>query len=130
MAASAVLSELAVVHVVGAVAAAAVGRERGSRVERFAVTARASYRCMSAAEGEIRLRAMIEDSEAPIVRVVAQTAVRPQAPVVRVVFGVAIDALLGSIQERLARVAAVAIDLLVASEKRKGGQIVVEANVL
>ena len=130
MALRAVRTEFAVVYVVELVAIRTITAEFRVRVQGAAMTRFAANVGVRAVQCEIRLAIVIEKPLRPGNGVVAFRAVCAEAPIVRVVLGVAVHALFGGISENMRIVALAALDCCVLAEQRKARQIVVEEDVV
>ena len=132
MAGAAVLAELAVVDVVGAVTVDTGRSERGDLPVhgRTSVTAGACEPAVSAVEREIGLSVVIELPQGPVERRVAIGAFGTERRLVDIVFDVAVDALIRRVVESERRVAILADDLIVLAEQREAREVVIEAHAL
>ena len=130
MAASTIGSEFSIMNVIGQVAVGTVASEACLCRQGLPVTGLAVDPRMGAFEFERGLRIVVENPLLPVDRVVAERALLAEAPIMRIVFAMAIDALLGRIAEDMRIVALVALLLRVFSQQGEASQIVVEEHVV
>lgn len=129
MATGAVRAELAVVDIVGAVAVAATHARAAHYGKWLPVACIARGIGVRPGQRKIRLPVVIELPCPPVHRVVARCAVIAITVRMRIVCGVAIDAGVRCIPERVRLMTGVAGGIDVLAEQRKTGQVVIEEDI-
>lgn len=130
MAALAVLSELTIVLVVGAVTAATGRCNRGRHcLGRLTVTCKTVETGMRPVQWELRLQVVLEDPDQPVVWCVAERTIRAQTPLMSIVVAVAVNTTIRRIEKRMSFMASFAIRFFMTAEERESRQIVIESNV-
>lgn len=126
------VTELATMHVIGAMAAGTIRSQRDRRGigNRLPVTTVAIDTLVSAIERESGLGIVIELPREPLYRRVALRAVGAEFVLVHIVREMAIDTDLRCIEERVSLVAIVAPDFPVRAEQGKCNQVMIEAHVI